>query len=515
MLAAAGRAPGVAAASSDGAIRPVARVAFSLPFVGDVVKNTIVFAAKRFGYDLQYASLSNGGGHLVLAGATVSATGREPLLRVSRLDVAYSIWDLFGKGRTFGISRVEIDEPRITVVHRTDGTYNFDLPKQNPKRSQKPFELPKIAFVVRDGSASIDDRTRLSRASRHLGIERLFVDAELDPKAPSSLRASLAVDEAGRRYPISAQGRFDDPRGYEFVRVRAASLALAPLVNYAIDSPSLAIGDGRLDRLDAVIYGLRDRSGTMVRHAAATAELDAFRASLGGIAKPLRDGHGPLAVYDDGLSIERVDGTIAGVPVRIAGGIFDLAKPQLRLGIAGRGDLSQLVSLSDAARKFPIAGAAAFALFVEGDATKPQTLATFSSPRLTYGRIPLDAPAGLVALYGQQTTIVRASVGYDGATARTRAAITLAKHTDVDLLAAIEAPANRFPYARQLLGPMTVRATAVASGRDAVFDWRDPLPFFMLHHVHVPLLLLGALRERRDWIRIDFNIGKLVQAGGD
>jgi predicted ATP-grasp superfamily ATP-dependent carboligase len=59
------------------------------------------------------------------------------------------------------------------------------------------------------------------------------------------------------------------------------------------------------------------------------------------------------------------------------------------------------------------------------------------------------------------------------------------------------------------------RLRVLAEGKDAVLDGRDPLPFLMLYHWHVPLLLLRDLRERRGWIRIDCNIGKLVQAGGD
>jgi hypothetical protein len=59
------------------------------------------------------------------------------------------------------------------------------------------------------------------------------------------------------------------------------------------------------------------------------------------------------------------------------------------------------------------------------------------------------------------------------------------------------------------------RLRVIASGKDAVLDARDPLPFLMLHHWHIPLLLLRDLRERRGWLRIDFNIGKLVQVGGD
>ncbi len=59
------------------------------------------------------------------------------------------------------------------------------------------------------------------------------------------------------------------------------------------------------------------------------------------------------------------------------------------------------------------------------------------------------------------------------------------------------------------------RLRVIARGKEAVLDWRDPLPFVMLYHWHVPLLLLRDVFERRGWLKIDFNIGKLVQLGGD
>ena len=59
------------------------------------------------------------------------------------------------------------------------------------------------------------------------------------------------------------------------------------------------------------------------------------------------------------------------------------------------------------------------------------------------------------------------------------------------------------------------RLQIIAQGKDAIFDWHDPLPFLMVHHWHIPLLLLGNLRNPKQWIRIDFNIGKLVEIGGD
>jgi predicted ATP-grasp superfamily ATP-dependent carboligase len=52
-------------------------------------------------------------------------------------------------------------------------------------------------------------------------------------------------------------------------------------------------------------------------------------------------------------------------------------------------------------------------------------------------------------------------------------------------------------------------------GKDAIYSFNDPLPFLMVHHWQIPLLLLQNLQKLRGWIRIDFNIGKLVELGGD
>lgn len=52
-------------------------------------------------------------------------------------------------------------------------------------------------------------------------------------------------------------------------------------------------------------------------------------------------------------------------------------------------------------------------------------------------------------------------------------------------------------------------------GTDAIYQLNDPLPFLMVHHWQIPLLLLKNLITLKGWTRIDFNIGKLVEPGGD
>jgi hypothetical protein len=59
------------------------------------------------------------------------------------------------------------------------------------------------------------------------------------------------------------------------------------------------------------------------------------------------------------------------------------------------------------------------------------------------------------------------------------------------------------------------RLHVILRGKDAIFDWDDPLPFLLVHHLQIPWLLTGNLLRRKEWIRVDFNIGKLVEPAGD
>ena len=52
-------------------------------------------------------------------------------------------------------------------------------------------------------------------------------------------------------------------------------------------------------------------------------------------------------------------------------------------------------------------------------------------------------------------------------------------------------------------------------GIDGVYRPWDPWPYFMLHHWQIPVLLVGSLINNKPWVKIDFNIGKLVETGGD
>lgn len=59
------------------------------------------------------------------------------------------------------------------------------------------------------------------------------------------------------------------------------------------------------------------------------------------------------------------------------------------------------------------------------------------------------------------------------------------------------------------------RLRTILRGKDAILTRWDPWPFFGVHHLQMPSLLLRNLRRGNGWSRMDFNIGKLVETGGD
>jgi len=57
--------------------------------------------------------------------------------------------------------------------------------------------------------------------------------------------------------------------------------------------------------------------------------------------------------------------------------------------------------------------------------------------------------------------------------------------------------------------------TRIWTGKEAIFSWSDPWPFWIHNFLHVPYQLLKRTARGISWTKIDFNIGKLIVKGGD
>ncbi len=265
-----------------------------------------------------------------------------------------------------------------------------------------------VRVAVRNGSATFIDQQRTH--PQPFAIDGFAADVALHAVGPSRYEAHLILDEGGTRYPVRGKGLLDDARGWEMQRWTAPRIGIAPLVDFALDPSALTVTfHGNV----AIACCIPDSTGNIARHLDADASLAGLTFYLAGLARPVREAHGPLHGFDDGVVGRRLDANLAGAPLRIAGGLVDFAHPTFDLGVVGRGVIEQLITVSPAAARLPVRGDIAFGLLVEGDANRPLLLARFSSPRVAYQRIPVDAVRGSVALLGNELDVLRVTVALE------------------------------------------------------------------------------------------------------
>lgn len=65
------------------------------------------------------------------------------------------------------------------------------------------------------------------------------------------------------------------------------------------------------------------------------------------------------------------------------------------------------------------------------------------------------------------------------------------------------------------LADLQSKFQTILQGKDALLQMNDPMPFLAVPHWQITLLLLKSLVQFKNWFRIDFNIGKLVELSGD
>ncbi len=435
----------------------------------DAIARTLLPVAGSFlGYEVRAERVEIGVRRLLLVAPDVRTKAGEPVFTADRIEAGLDLHDLLFKGRhLYGLTSVEIERPRLTVIEHRDGSYNVPLAggKGNPGGAPAPA-LPDVALRIRDGSVLVISPFRFYAAARRIRLDGLNLDARLTPDRQSHYALGFALVVQGRSYPVSGRALLDPARGFESQHFTAAELPLGPLVNAALNTPKVNLASARLLGLDACLCGLADRSGTMQRHLSGTALLRDFKLYLGGLNKPVRDGQGRLYLYDDGVTAPKMSAAVAGIPLRVTGALYGLSAPTFRLGLTGEGPVSRLASVVNSGR-YPVSGRLRLGLLIEGDAANPLVLARFDSASIGYGAYPLLRPAGAAALRGTDAEILRASARYGPLDATLEGSVTLGKHTDFELLSSLAAEPNGLPYASLVIPGMPLTATAVIAGTDA------------------------------------------------
>src|SRR5579872_1392062 len=410
------------------------------------------------GTSVSIGTLSVGGGRGVLTDVNVSAHG-ERLAHLPRVDVSYNLHDLLPGSHSahrYGLHAITVYEPRITVVHNPDGTYNLPkLPKAGPS---KPGGTP-LNFTMRvvNGSLAVIDDTRVDPAARHLTIADVNLAAEVNSAARTHYVASMAYDDGSARYPINGHGTIDNTVGFNYQRWTAAHIPLPQLINYALNNAQLRMRAGYLDNLDARYYG----------KIAASAYLRGGRVSMQGVSAPIEDVHGPLDVTSAGLTTPHIDATIAGAPIRLSGAIYDLSHPNFRMVVRANGDVARLEKLTTAAARLPLRGHIDLAMLVEGSVRAPLALILTHAAEIDYRAMPLRNPNGMLAFDGKTASILNFGLQYGRFTLGARGRMALVKEPNaIEAVANLKGPSDELPYAPAIVPGMLLDGTILATADD-------------------------------------------------
>lgn len=407
--------------------------------------------------------------HGAFLDARVSKNG-EPVLQAARIDVYYSMRDLFpGSRHRFGFRGATVNRPQLTIIHHRDGTYNVSgaggrgTPSPGARTNGTPLSF---SARIRDGSATLIDERQYYAEARLLRVHN--IDAELSVK--SDERQHYVVTGAlidKRDQPFKVAGTVDYKRGYALHHLSAAAIPLKAIGNYVINSAAARILAGTAKNFQAQIYALDVRAGQPVHyHLGATAKLSDGQMYINGLAKPLDSMHGTLRVFEGGFATPDLSATIAGAPVAIAGGIYNFADPQFRLGVRGTGDFAQLRHIVTFGARQPLSGRAQIETLIEGAIAKPLILVRFSSPSTQYGAIPLTALRGVFALYDNEAEIIPLRAQYAGVDVVMRGRLALGKHIQSHLAVHLRGNADSLPYASALLAGHELISDAVIDGKD-------------------------------------------------
>src|SRR5579862_7134350 len=420
----------------------------------------VVAAARTLAHvNLSFSDAHFGATHATLDDVRVTSTRNEPIAEIPRLDVAYDLRDLFAGTRLYGLTGLDLESPHLTILRRPDGTFNIPIPNLNQNAARRG--APLIAGVrVRNGSIDVVNESRLvSPSLRQMHVAALETNADISSADRLTYRVTLRYGERpDRLYPVFGTGAIDAARGYNDQHWTAAQLPVAAAVDFAVNSSSLQLQSGTLANVDARYVNGRLAASTSLREG---------RIVIQGLTQPVTDVHGPLDVYDDGVLTPGLRARLAGIPASIAGGLYDLRNPRLRVAVRGSGDLAQLRGAFAQGQRLPIRGPVTFGLLVEGDAKSPVAWISLHSAQTTYAGTTLQRLDGVLALRGQELNVVRFSGAYGGVAVRARGRVAFDKEPNaMEMLVRAHAPPGGAPYVSSLLPRAPLDAAVLATAYD-------------------------------------------------
>jgi len=429
----------------------------------------------KTGYRVAFGELAVGRGTFDARDVTMTSVAGEPVLEADRVLARYRLRDLFPGGeRRFGLTSLEIDRPRLHFIRHSSGDFNVSLTASSGAAGAPGSggEVPlKFALVLRAGSVELSDPNRVLPLSRELTIGAIEASASVDTSARTTYR--LAGEVGGfRDQAFTVRGRID-ASGYALHHLQARSIAVAPLVDYLINTRAAEVDKGIARDIDVRAYALGGSGdGSPPYHLLGSGQLDEGELRIPGLIVPATEMSGHIDLYDDGIVTPGLTAHLGRVPVRVAGGVYAWGDPVFRLGIVADAPLGSLRELFAFSQHLPLAGSAHIQTLLEGSVGSPLVATSVTLPNAAYAKFPIADVSGRAVYYDSAIDVVGARATYGALLAQSDGAIDLGTAVHTQLLVSADGPSDAVPYAAELAPSARLHATALLEGDGLHIDAR-------------------------------------------
>ena len=119
-------------------------------------------------------------------------------------------------------------------------------------------------------------------------------------------------------------------------------------------------------------------------------------------------------MYGNGLLLDGVTASLAGLPMRFDGGVYGTSAPQVHVTMSTHGDLAALRQVLPQTAQLPLHGPIRLDVTAEGAAAKPLVEIALRSPHASYAAYAVSKTSALLAFDGSDVDLVGFHTHYDG-----------------------------------------------------------------------------------------------------
>ncbi len=326
-----------------------------------------------------------------------------------------AVW-LGNSDRRYGIVSLSVDRPLLRIVRLADGSYNLS-PLMGGPPSTRPTAPIHATLAVRSGRLEFADPSAPAKIGRAFAIDGIDGDARLDQGGLSRIAARGSYEAAGAPAPVSFVVDENDAERFATATLRAGALDAAPVIDGIAPTSAFVAerADVRAVQLRAFAVDYDPASGPRWQFSG-SAFLQAGRFRVVPLTRPVDDVHGPLIFSGGHLSGSDLEGTLAGSPLHIRGGIRLFGGVWLALSAQGAETLEAFRHDFAFSDRLDVSGPLDVDVRIDGRPADVAVAGRYGSAgTVAYGGIPLDALSGVLFYHGGHITFPSVRATYEGA----------------------------------------------------------------------------------------------------